>query len=640
MNSDEMRVIFQEYAQRAFDIRRLSSPSITKEDTADNYSERLQGNFRKIGELAAVNRRMLDELLYPLLESDDELDKAVAEDLNELSEMLLNIASVNDDFENLDLPIASLITGRLLADAERKNDINERIKRMDAEMVTCYSMMNMTDRISTQPAFSKVYFDKGMALGEEFMRMLDKDTFLGITDPEMREMVLVNARFTACFFDSCKADDEMNRLNLEMLDKTMEVADDEFYHEAVPDFDWNYHRFRCLEYYLQSAEVNNAKCFSIDQLEKIEKRSHEMEELLKSNPEYFKEIPSYPVCPLYYARAHFLAGNTDKEEYRKVLTDMYEARDDHDFGFAGTAFNVLIPLELMCLVDKENMSSCDMHMLRGLYQDLVAYLFRAPNTGTLSFVLEYYSQIIDRFIDVPSGIDFEDFVMQCIAAIHPPTYVHSHMEGQISECLCYHLLRTEPERFIGFPGCETIDDVLAKKDEILHYTYHATLCHDFGKIKIIDTIFVYGRKLLDLEFNIIRAHPVMGAELLAAHQGTRTFADVARGHHRWHNDKGGYPEDFKTVESPYKIILDLALCADCMDAATDVIGRSYNKGKTLQNYIDELKEGAGTRYAAWLPALLERKEVFEDVQYLLTRGREDNYRDTYRLLRGVQEKVI
>ncbi len=639
MNNNEIRRIFQEYAQRAYDIRRLSSPAITKDDTADNYSERLQANFRKIGELAAINRNMLDELLYPIINSENELDRAVAKELMELSERLLNVATTDDDFENLDLPIASMINEKLLKDAEKENDVNLLIKRMDAETVTCYSMLNMVGRVSSQPAILKLYFEKGLALCESFLSMLDKDFFLTISDPEARELALVNARFSACFFDFCYQDDKMNRYCMELLDRMIEVAGDEFYHNAVPDYDWKYHLFRTYEYYLQSTEGHNAKRFAPDLLERIEKRSHEMEELLQSDPEYFRKIPSYQLCPLYFARSRYLAGKTSKEEYRDFLERFYKGRDEDNFGFFGSLSNVLVPLELLCLVDPDNMSSRDMHMLRRLYQNLVDYLFRAPNTGTLSFMLEYYSQIIERFIDVPSGVDFEDFVMQCMAAIHPPTYVHSHMEGQISECLCYHLLRMQPERFIGFPGCDSIDDVLAKKDEILHYTYHATLCHDFGKINIIDTIFIYGRKLLDMEFNIIRSHPVMGAELLAAHQGTRTYADVARGHHRWHNDKGGYPEDFITANSPYKIILDLALCADCMDAATDVIGRSYNKGKSLHDYINELREGAGTRYAPWLPELLEQKEVYDDIEYLLTQGRADNYRDTYRLLRSVQEKA-
>lgn len=51
----------------------------------------------------------------------------------------------------------------------------------------------------------------------------------------------------------------------------------------------------------------------------------------------------------------------------------------------------------------------------------------------------------------------------------------------------------------------------------------------------------------------------------------------------------------------------------------------------------ELKEGAVTRYAAWIPELIEREEVFRDVEYLLTVGRGDIYSDTYELLKGVQK---
>ncbi|MCR5283299.1 MAG: hypothetical protein K6E18_08000 [Lachnospiraceae bacterium] len=74
-----------------------------------------------------------------------------------------------------------------------------------------------------------------------------------------------------------------------------------------------------------------------------------------------------------------------------------------------------------------------------------------------------------------------------------------------------------------------------------------------------------------------------------------------------------------------------------MDAATDSVGRSYNKGKTLQDFLEELKKDAGTRYAPWLSTLLEREEVFHDIEYLLTHARELNYRDTYQLLRSATD---
>jgi HD-GYP domain-containing protein (c-di-GMP phosphodiesterase class II) len=253
-------------------------------------------------------------------------------------------------------------------------------------------------------------------------------------------------------------------------------------------------------------------------------------------------------------------------------------------------------------------------------------------------MLDYFINFVRQYIDVPSGVSFEDFILQCIAAIHPPTYIHSCMVGQISERIAYHILRIKPEIFVGMPGCEDLEAVKRNSAKLLDYVYHAALCHDFGKICIIDTIFVYGRKLLDFEFDIIKSHPQVGADLLRHHISTRDYADVALGHHRWYNDSKGYPFDFNTSESPYKAVIDIVQCADCMDAATDSVGRSYNKGKTLDDFMVELKEDSGTRYAPWLYDLFLHQEVFEDVEFLLDEGRQRNYKDTFNLLKDVQDR--
>jgi HD-GYP domain-containing protein (c-di-GMP phosphodiesterase class II) len=232
---------------------------------------------------------------------------------------------------------------------------------------------------------------------------------------------------------------------------------------------------------------------------------------------------------------------------------------------------------------------------------------------------------------------FEDIVLNFLAAMHPPTYVHSRMVAQFTVCLCDHLMDQRPELLIGCAGCETVEEVLEKRSEILYFAYHAALCHDAGKLFIIDTVFVYGRKLLDMEFELIKTHPKMGAELLRRYPSTRQYAEVALGHHKWYDNSRGYPEEFDTSGSPLKALIDLVMCCDCLDAATDTVGRSYNRGKTTEEFLEEVREGSGTRYAPWLVDLLAREEVRADINFLLRRGREHNYQDTYLLLRNVQE---
>jgi HD-GYP domain-containing protein (c-di-GMP phosphodiesterase class II) len=170
------------------------------------------------------------------------------------------------------------------------------------------------------------------------------------------------------------------------------------------------------------------------------------------------------------------------------------------------------------------------------------------------------------------------------------------------------------------------------RHRLIDFAYHAALCHDFGKLFIIDTIFVYGRDLLDMEFDEIRQHPDIGYMLLSANSSTKQYADVARGHHVWYDGSQGYPDAFDTSGNPLKTVIDIVALADCMDAATDSVGRSYREGKTLEKYEQEVILGAGTRYASWGPDLLRDARTRSELEYLLGEGRLNLYRETYQLL--------
>jgi HD-GYP domain-containing protein (c-di-GMP phosphodiesterase class II) len=191
---------------------------------------------------------------------------------------------------------------------------------------------------------------------------------------------------------------------------------------------------------------------------------------------------------------------------------------------------------------------------------------------------------------------------------------------------------------VGLFGCSSEEAVRRERGRIVSFAYHAALCHDVGKLPEIDTIFMYGRKLLDLEFEVIKEHPNLGAHLLRKHLDTREYADIARGHHRWYDNSRGYPEDFDTRTSDYKPLIDLVACMDCMDAATDSVGRSYKQGKSLDDFLEELRDGEGTRYAPWLFEVMSHPKVRRDLEFLLDKGRMQVYRDTYLLLRSVNEQ--
>ena len=238
-----------------------------------------------------------------------------------------------------------------------------------------------------------------------------------------------------------------------------------------------------------------------------------------------------------------------------------------------------------------------------------------------------------NFREVNGAMSFEEFIINAFAAAHPPTFVHINMVANIAKCLTTNLLNINPSIFIGFPGCNNVEDCINKKEEIIDYSYHAGLCHDIGKLFIIDIISMYGRNLLDDEFEMIKKHPSIGAKIALEHNSTKAYADVIKGHHRFYDCSKGYPSDFNTFESPYKTIIDIVAAADCLDAATDTVGRSYSKGISLDTFIEELKEVCGTRYAPFLKDLFENPNVKKEISNILTNKRQKLYKDTFKLLK-------
>ena len=322
---------------------------------------------------------------------------------------------------------------------------------------------------------------------------------------------------------------------------------------------------------------------------------------------------------------------------------MFLNRRHNSYSVADYAISIGFPADYISFLEEDELNPEELKRVDEIYRNALSYIFNVPKMGLLSVTLEVYARMIYEFRELPGNITFEEMGIMSLAALHPPTYIHSQMVSRISACLVKQLLELEPELFTDVKQyldenewCDAEEKPGQDwKKRICEYTRHAALCHDFGKIMIIDTILVYGRKLLDFEFRLIQSHPEIGGSLLSKHTSTRTYSDVARGHHLWYNAKRGYPSNFRSEESPLKTIIDIVAVADCMDAATDTVGRSYNKGKTLADYIGEVEEGVGERYAPWAPRLLKEPALNEELRHILEHERMRIYRETYDLLRHV-----
>ncbi len=623
---------FKKYISRMALVRRLSTPSLEGIPDADSYSDRLKDNFVKIGTLAEENRSFLNKDFFPVIQKEDLLTEDETKQLAGFGSSLIDA----DTAENLDLPILSVLSERLLNDARSKEDLNTLIRRLDVRYDTCYALMSMTGRITAAPEIADQYRKAGIETASFFLSLLEPEQFVKITDVHCRETVLTNSRYAAVFYEGTPADENGSGKDLEILERMLEISEDPFYHRQVPNFNWRYFRYRTLHYYAKSTDFHNIRGFSHSILQRILRRTKDYWDFWHSDPGYFSRFDSEKEVRMVYSRNQYLAGEKTAGEFRKVLSDTYLCRNEHDYSLNGIYDNLLIPAEFIGLIRNDMISEDDQLQLRLIYQDMLRYIFRMPNSESLSSLLEYCVKIISTYIEVPGGMTFEDMGLQCMAALHPPTYLHSLMVAQLSECIAAHAVDICPDQLMGVLGCQSAAEVQEKKIAISQFAYHSALCHDFGKLTIIDTVLVYGRNLLDMEFGLIQTHPKSGYELLKKYPSTSSYADIALYHHRYYNDQAGYPKDERASDSPLKSLIDLVHCADCLDAATDAVGRSYHRSKTLEDVLKEFRKDSGIVYAPWVCELLQRPEVKKDISHLLTEGRKTNYRNTYYLLQYMQ----
>jgi len=118
---------------------------------------------------------------------------------------------------------------------------------------------------------------------------------------------------------------------------------------------------------------------------------------------------------------------------------------------------------------------------------------------------------------------------------------------------------------------------------------NAAPMHDVGKIGIPDQILLKPGKLTPEEWNIMRQHPVMGAEIIG--EDDSELLSLARQIALYHHEKwdgSGYPFGKKGEEIP--ISARIIAIADVFDALTTE--RPYKKAWAVEDAVDFIKDQA------------------------------------------------
>ncbi|SHM39849.1 HD-GYP domain-containing protein [Gracilibacillus kekensis] len=150
--------------------------------------------------------------------------------------------------------------------------------------------------------------------------------------------------------------------------------------------------------------------------------------------------------------------------------------------------------------------------------------------------------------------------------------------------------RGHSERVADYANLLVKETGQLKNDE-QKFFYYACLLHDIGKIHIPDSILSKPSKLTKEEFDVIKTHPIVGAEAVEEVEGIVDYINVIKQHHeRW--DGKGYPEGKQGDEIDF--LARVTMIADSFDAITS--SRSYRKALSLEEAYRIIVEGSGTQF--------------------------------------------
>jgi putative nucleotidyltransferase with HDIG domain len=132
----------------------------------------------------------------------------------------------------------------------------------------------------------------------------------------------------------------------------------------------------------------------------------------------------------------------------------------------------------------------------------------------------------------------------------------------------------------------------------------ASVLHDIGKLAVPEHIISKPGRLTPDEFEKMKIHPIVGAEILEQVHFPYPVVPIVRAHHeKW--DGSGYPDGL--VGEAIPVGARILAAVDCLDAlASD---RQYRKAFPLDQAMAQVASEAGTSFDPKIVAILQRRYI-------------------------------
>ena len=600
---------WERYIQNLRQVRTLSRPQFPPETAPEVLLETIQGNAVRCFDRMKENNALLGELVYTrdakTLSDDD-----IAE-LEEAADRLFNYANSED------CGVAYKIHELLLKAARFRDNVPMIIRELYYNGITLHYINVRDEDHDVNLLWPRIhaFFLEGanyIARYEE----LDKETRQYVIRCVGNIRMAVSRRTK----ENC-------RRYQELFETALRIIESPYYQELDPDIPWQ--RYIYAMHMDQMTELAYLRENDDPMVaERVLRSATYVYEHQSANRGEESRLQNWRVSYFYHA-ALYHAGKGTARAVVEDLLEMIDQTGERDYSPDGINRNLTGAAYLFNY--EAFLSAQD----RAELADRIAQERAAAHRYLDEMPSNEYPRVasvaVRELILVQSDREKSDNrkILESILSGHRPTYVHSTMVAHLTRVLLRRMVETNPAALIGLLGCKTAAEVQARKPELLQTAYDCGLYHDVGKSAVIMYIDTNSRSLLEEEFCCIQSHPVIGYGLLREAGYEEYLAPAALYHHCFYNGQGGYPRDVPPCPQNIKGIVDVLTVADALDAATDNIGRCYNRAKPLRTLVGELQAQSGTRYAPDVVALFRDETFCEALAQKLDAERKKVYLQAY-----------
>ena len=461
---------FKGYIERMQEIRILSKPDLEEMGDSKEYSKTLVRNFSVIGDLATVNRKVMDEYVNPVLAGKKALDDREREKIDNINELLVETSSSEEVDAHLSEVLSDLLVDDIIITENSTDD--EHVLAMAGKVKRDYFAISELTRFindDTEIVRAKALENRRLLAAylepAEFVKLGDEAKGAALRFSLMGVLLYESnlVRMPEEYWDAC----------LGILGEAMEILNTPFYHENLPDYDWGVYEFRIyyygamLAYSLLPERIARQVYDYAKKMEEYLTNCKDEAVLAAVNVEQAKDLA-------YLASVQ--AGYTSAREACEKFYQGYLNRDSSDYSVTGVNKNLDPPSSYMSTAKMMNLelTEKDYDRFFEIQKSMLDYLYHIPNRSDVYMkCITLFSNLPMYFQEVPGAMKLEEFCINAFAAIHPPTYVHVNMVARMAECMTRHMMEVDPKVFVGFPGCPDVASWQKRsRSLIMHFIPH------------------------------------------------------------------------------------------------------------------------------------------------------------------------